>query len=152
MTILTFLHVHIPPKFAWYYIFQKYLSYNDKSLFFGKLDLNSFMVFYDHFFCFHFLQNDQKEATQINRPKTLKQIRYCFVCSQKYCIMFLPNRQLPSKTLPKNFDAKQQEFISYLTQLKTALNFMQILKTWHWSTIHIIVLLFKYSWSNHMKK
>jgi len=66
--------------------------------------------------------------------------------------MFLPNRQLPSKTLPKNFDAKQQEFISYLTQLKTALNFMQILKTWHWSTIHIIVLLFKYSWSNCMKK
>ena len=82
-------------------------------------------------FVFHLLQNDQKEATQINRPKTLKQNINCFVCSQKYCIMFLLNRQLPSKTLPKNFDAKQQEFISYLTQLKTALNFMQILKTWH---------------------
>jgi len=70
-------------------------------------------------------KNDQKEATQINRPKTLKQNINCFVCSQKYCIMFLLNRQLPSKPLPKNFDVKQQETISYLTQLKTALYFMQ---------------------------
>jgi len=70
-------------------------------------------------------KNDQKEASQINRPKTLKQ-NYTLLCLfAKYCIMFLPNRQLPSKALPKTFDAKQQELISYLTLLKTALNFMQ---------------------------
>ena len=63
-------------------------------------------------FVFHLLQNDQKEATQINRPKTLKQIRYCFVCSQKYCIMFLLNRQLPSKPLPKTSTRNNKKLLA----------------------------------------